>query len=124
MDPELAKELAAWDLQPLFDSLAQDKLPSAKSQLKPAAEVVASILTESKPCAGAAAARKLGAELEALKKAVVHYEADGLEELKAETQAKITAVTDKLERAKKPTAELQRKDVVTLKAQFVKDAHA
>ena len=123
LDPQLANELQEWDLQPMFDSLKHDKLP-AVSTLKTAEAVVASILSESKPCTGAAAAVKLAAEHEALKKTLVHYEAEGLEDLKAEAEAKLKTIADKIEKSRSPTTELQRKDVVAVKAQFIKDAQA
>ena len=122
-DQLLANELQEWDLQPMFDSLKHDKLP-AVSTLKTAEAVVASILSESKPCTGAAAAVKLAAEHEALKKTLVHYEAEGLEDLKAEAEAKLKTIADKIEKSRSPTTELQRKDVVAVKAQFIKDAQA
>ena len=123
LDQQLAQDLEEWDLQPLFETMKHDHLP-ASSVLKAADVVVAGILSESKPCAGALAAGKLEAELAALRHTLVHYEAEGLEELKAETQLKIKSTAERLEKSKAPTAELQRKDVVTLKAQFIKDAQA
>ena len=123
LDPKLAKELEDWDLQPVFASMPRDKLPS-ENALKTADAIVTGIMSESKPCTGAAAATKLAAELEALKKTVIQYQADGLDDLRAETEARVKTTADKLERLKSPTAELQRKDVVALKAQFVKDAQA
>ena len=121
LDPRLAKELQDWDLQPMFESLKLDRLPGP-GKPKTAEDVVTSILSESKPCTGAAAAVKLNAELEALKKTVIHYESEGLHDLKVEAEAKVKATAEKLERQRTPTAELQRKDVVAIKAQFIKDA--
>ena len=123
LDPQLAKTLGEWDLQPMFDTMKLDKLPVAGNP-KTAEAIVAGILSESKPCVGAAAAVKLNMEIEALKKTLVQYEADGLEDLRAETESRLKATTDKLERSKTPTTELQRKDVVAVKAQFIKDAQA
>ena len=123
IDPALAEKLENWDLRPLFDSMRHDQLP-AQSTVKTAEAVVASILGESKPCAGAAAATKLAAELEALKKTLLHYDTEGLSDLKAEAEARIKASSEKLEKLKTPTAELQRKDVVAVKGQFIRDAQA
>ena len=123
IDPKLAQELEEWDLRPLFETMKLDHLPAAYT-LKSASEVVTSILSASKPCAGALAAGKLEAELTALKSTLVHYDAVGLEDLRNDTLAKIKATSEKLEKSKTPTAELQRKDVVAVKAQFIKDAQA
>ena len=63
LDPELAKELAEWDLQLLSDLMSQDSMPNPDHSTKSAEAVVAAILMDLKLRSGAATATTLEAEI-------------------------------------------------------------